>query len=157
LETSAAGAGGADLAISLELPRDIKMEAHVLPENGWQPSQEASNAAVSAGRGAASAGANDAPARASPRRAQPVMAEPQRDRAPVDEAADTDEKLFHEFMQWRAAHGGGTAQGRPQPVRTKPRPAQFVGLVTPAVSPRPVRPKPPSSIDPTGWPVSMHP
>jgi hypothetical protein len=161
LEASAAGAGGVDLAISLELPHDIKMEAHALPESGEQPSQQHSNAAVSTVRDAASAEANDTAVRATSDGAQAVLAEPQRDRAPVDDAADADAKLFHEFMQWRAAHGGGTVQGQPQPARTKPRPAQLVGLVAPApAQPRPVRPdrpRPPSSIDPTGWPLSMHP
>jgi hypothetical protein len=159
LDAPAAGAGSVDLAISLELPHDIKMEDHALPDSTEQQAPEPSTLAVSSvPHATAAAEAVAAPARTTSDSAAPVMVDPQRDRAPVDDAVNTDEKLFHEFMQWRAAHGGGTAQGRPQPVRAKPRSASLVGLVTPAPVPaRPVRPRPPSSIDPIGWPVSMHP
>ena len=155
---AAAGAGSVDLAISLELPHDDKMVERALPDRAEQASPQPS--AVAAGPDVtAAADATGGPARASPGDAVPVMAEPQRDGGPADDA--TDEKLFHEFMQWRAARAGGVAQARPQPARTRIRPAQLAGLVTPAPSPgppRPVRsarPRPPASVDPIGWPTSL--
>jgi len=165
----AAGAGSVDLAISLELPHDMKLVERALPENGEQPSPELSNAAVPATRDAGIAEATaspsqsetlhvgrtvesqpasletiDAPTRAGSGGAAPVMAESQRSPQPVDDAADTDEKLFREFLQWRAARTGGAAQGRPQAVRVRTRPAPFGGQLIPAaVQARPAVGSPP--------------
>jgi hypothetical protein len=160
LEAAAASAGSVDLAISLDLPHDMKMVERALPESAEQPAPASMAAEVSAASQPALSGASDVPARATSYAAVPAIAGPLAIRGPVDEAADTDEKLFHEFMQWRAAHGGGTIQGRPQPARPRTRPPQLVGLVTPAAvqaQVRPARPRPPSSIDPTGWPASTRP
>jgi len=160
LEAAAASAGSVDLAIKLDLPHDMKIVERALPESAEQPAPASMAAEVSAASQPALSGASDVPARATSYAAVPAIAGPLAIRGPVDEAADTDEKLFHEFMQWRAAHGGGTAQGRPQPARPRTRPPQLVGLVTPAAvqaQVRPARPRPPSSIDPTGWPASTRP
>jgi hypothetical protein len=154
----APAAGSVDLAISLELPQGDKTRA--LSEGAGQPPPEASSAVVSALQQAAGAAVlSDALPRAGALGLAPVTAAPPRDREVADDAADADERLFHEFMQWRAAHGGAV-QARPQPARTRSRPAQLVGLVAPTPSPvpaRPVRPKPVSSIDPAGWPASLRP
>ncbi|HWX57441.1 hypothetical protein [Bradyrhizobium sp.] len=160
LEAAAASAGSVDLAIKLDLPHDMKIVERALPESAEQPAPASMAAEVSAASQPALSGASDVPARATSYAAVPAIAGPLAIRGPVDEAADTDEKLFHEFMQWRAAHGGGTIQGRPQPARPRTRPPQLVGLVTPAAvqaQVRPARPRPPSSIDPTGWPASTRP
>jgi hypothetical protein len=160
LEAAAASAGSVDLAISLDLPHDMKMVKRALRESAEQPAPASMAAEVSAASQSALSGASDVPARATSYAAVPAIAGPLAIRGPVDEAADTDEKLFHEFMQWRAAHGGGTIQGRPQPARPRTRPPQLVGLVTPAAvqaQVRLARPRPPSSIDPTGWPASTRP
>jgi len=152
----APAAGSVDLAISLELPHDDK--ARALPDGVEQPPQEPSGAMVSAMQQASgTAVLTDAPTRALG--IAPVTAEPPRDREVADDATEADERLFREFMQWRAARGGAV-QARPQPARPRSRPAQLVGLVTPTpspVPPRPARPKPVSSIDPTGWPASLRP
>ena len=152
----APAAGSVDLAISLELPHD-KTVMRALSESAEQPPQEASSAVVSAVQQAAGAAVfADAPGIA------PASAEPPRDREPADAAADANEDLFRAFLQWRTAHAG-TVPARPQPVRTRSRPAQLVGLVTPSPSPVPPRParadrpKPVSSVDPTGWPASLRP
>jgi hypothetical protein len=153
LEAPAAGSG--DLANSPELPPDDKMVAHAPSESSEQPAPE--HLTVATGPDAA-AQATDAPANASSGDAEPAMVEPPRARAMVDDTAYPDERLFREFMQWRASRSG-TVQARPQPARTKPRPAQLVRLVTPApspVPPRPDRPKPASTVDPTSWPTSLH-
>jgi hypothetical protein len=155
----APAAGSVDLAISLELPQGDKTGAP--PEGAGQPPQEPASAVISAVQQAAGAAV---PSGALPRTSAlgiaPVTAEPPRDREAVDDSANADERLFREFMQWRAAHGGAVVQARPQPARTGSRPAQLVGLATPtpsSVPPRPVRPKPASSIDPAGWPAILRP
>jgi hypothetical protein len=164
LETPGANPGNVDRAISLELPRDIKMEEHALGESTEPPSSMAASSTREAA-GAAEAPAESQPAllqstdgpRAASDGAVPVTAEPGRLGGPVDDTADAEERqLFHEFMQWRAARGGGTAQSQPQPVRTRTRPVPVVGPVTPvAAQAHPARPRPSSSIDATGWPASL--
>jgi hypothetical protein len=188
VEGTITSAGSADLAISLELPYDMKMVEHALPERGEHALPELSYAAVLAARDAA-AEAAAAPSRAEPLRAEtlsappsgesqpaslpspdapgraisgdamPVMAEPQRSQGAADDVAEADEKLFREFLQWRAARGVGIAQGRPQPARIRTHPAQAVGLVTPvtAAQVHAARPRPAASADLTGWPRPARP
>jgi hypothetical protein len=163
LETPSANPGNVDLGISLELPRDIKMQEHALGESTEPPSSTAASSTREAA-GAAEAPAESQPAllqsadgpRAASDGAVSVTAEPGRLGGLVDDTADAEERqLFHEFMQWRAARGG-TAQIQPQPVRTRSRPAPVGGLVTPvAAQAHPARPRPSSSIDPTAWPASL--
>jgi hypothetical protein len=154
----APAAGSVDLAISLELPQGDKTRAP--SEGAGQPPQEPSSAVVSAlHRAAGAAVLTDVLPRTSALGIAPMTTEPPRDREVVDDAANADERLFREFMQWRAAHGGAV-QARPQPARTRNQPAQLVGLVAPTpspVPPRPARPKPVSSIDSIGWPASLRP
>ena len=75
----------------------------------------------------------------------------------IDAATQSNDEIFREFVQWRAARAGAVAQVRPQPVKRSRNPAfQVVRLTppasirtspraptrTPAIRPAPVQPRP---------------
>jgi len=115
--TSSADAVNADLGLSLEL--DVT-----------------TTPAPDGHAGAANARAELAPAsRADGAATATIEAAPRA--TPLDDVAKSQEALFREFIQWRAAHSGALAQPRPQPVKRSRNPVLQIMRLTPPASVRP--------------------
>ena len=117
-----------DVALSLDLPAGAVAAATVNLPKGISRDPNAAAATVGATEARAEPARSDHAAGAAPAPIEAVRHE-----SPLDDAARSQEALFADFIRWRAAHSGATAQPQPQPIRRIRNPAlQMVRLTPPA-------------------------